>query len=319
MGNEPLALWRTAPGAVALRPGAIGDGSCEVVSKFSLISRGTERLVSAGAVPETEWSRMRAPHQEGDFPFPVKYGYAAVGRAETGALKGRDVFALYPHQTRFRLDPSHLIPLPAGLDPRRATLAANMETALNALWDAGLGPGDKVAVIGAGLVGCLTAYLAGRLPGADVTLIDVIDRRADVAAQLNVNFACGEGFPQGCDASFHTSVSAAGLQTAIDCLGDEGTVVEMSWYGGRETPIALGGAFHAKRLKIISSQVGQVSPSHRPRWPHRRRLETALALCADPALDCLITEEVAFADLPARHEAIMATDAPGIATIIRYE
>ncbi|MEL6793937.1 MAG: zinc-binding alcohol dehydrogenase, partial [Pseudomonadota bacterium] len=288
MDNAPQALWRAAPNAAHIAPARRGEGDSEVRTGWSLISRGTERLVSEGRVPKSEWTRMRAPHQEGDFPFPVKYGYAAVGDAVSGPHAGRSVFALFPHQTHFRLDASQLIPLPAGMDPRRAALAANMETALNALWDAGSGPGDKIAVIGGGLVGCLVAFLAGKLPGADVTLVDVVNRRADVAAQLNVNFALGEMTARDCDASFHTSVSAAGLKTAIECLGSEGILVEMSWYGEGETPIALGGAFHAERLRIISSQVGKIAPSRRPRWNYGRRLAKALELCADPALDCLI-------------------------------
>lgn len=331
--TAPLALWRDAPGRAALRPGALGDGPCLVRTKASLISRGTERLVHEGQVPETEWERMRAPFQEGDFPFPVKYGYAAVGEVildESGAgLEGRKVFALFPHQSHFRLAPQHLVPLPAGVSVRRAALAANMETALNALWDAGLGPGDRVAVVGAGLVGCLVARLAARTPGVEVTLIDVNARRADVAAQLNVSFAVAEGGAQDCDRPcdidgpcdivFHASASAGGLRAAIDLLGDEGTLVEMSWYGAREVPVALGGAFHSRRLQIVSSQVGQVAPSRRPRWTHRRRLEAALALCDDPTLDALIDREVAFADLPAALPEILAPDAPGIGTLVRYD
>lgn len=325
--NEPVALWHVAPGAAERRPGGLGDGACLVRTRASLISRGTERLVHNGLVPESEWARMRAPFQEGDFPFPVKYGYAAVGEviAENAAndtatgLLGREVFALFPHQTHFRLDPSFLIPLPPGLPARRAALAANMETALNALWDAGLGPGDRVAVIGAGLVGCLVARLAARTPGVDVTLIDVISRRADVAAQLSVKFACEEGFPRGCDVVFHTSVSEAGLSTAISCLGEEGTLVEMSWYGEKTVAVPLGGAFHSQRLKFVSSQVGRVSPSRRPRWPHQRRLEAALALCDDPALDCLIDREVAFANLATEIPSILAAGADGIGTLVTYE
>ena len=325
MTDQPLALWHDAPHRSSIRPASLGSGEVWVRTLYSLISRGTERLVRSGGAPASEYDRMRAPMQEGDFPFPVKYGYAAVGvveRVEPGGpehLLGRHVFSLHPHQTRFRASPTQLTPLPVGSDLRRAALAANMETALNALWDAGAGPGDRIAVIGAGLVGCLVARLASRLPESDVTLVDVVAARADVAAQLNVRFASGEGIPRGCDRSFHTSVSPAGLQTAIDCLGAEGVVIEMSWYGEAETPIRLGGAFHSQRLRIVSSQVGAVSPDRRPRWPHSRRLAKALALCDDPALDHVITEEVAFADLPRHIGDILAPGAPGIATIVRYD
>lgn len=321
MSQSPDALWHEGPRTSAIRAADLGSGDALVRTKFSLISRGTERLVFEGRVPPSEFERMRAPMQEGDFPFPVKYGYAAVGVVEDGPddLVGRHVFSLHPHQTRFRAPSTSLTPLPVGLDPRRAALAANMETALNALWDAGSGPGDRIAVVGAGLVGCLTARLAALLPGADVTLIDVIDERRHVASQLNVSFACGEGLPRACDQVFHTSVSNHGLNTALGCLGDEGTLVEMSWYGAGEIPVALGGAFHSQRLKIVSSQVGKVSPSRRPRWDYARRLSKALQLCDDPALDHVITDEVAFADLPVHIGDILAPGAPGVATLVTYD
>lgn len=300
---------------------APGAGPVAVRAVRSLISRGTERLVFEGRVPEGERARMRAPMQEGDFPFPVKYGYAAVGLVEDGpqSLRGRHVFALHPHQTRFRIPETAAIPVPVGVPPRRAALAANMETALNALWDAGAGPGDRIAVIGAGLIGCLIARLCALMPGTDVTMFDVLEQRRDVAPQLNVSFASSAPEAGAYDVTFHCSSSQAGLAAAMDSLGPEGRLVELSWYGDRPVAAPLGGAFHSRRLTLVSSQVGQVAPSRRPRWSHRRRLEKALALCADEALDCLLTEEVRFADLPARIPDIFAPGAPGIATLVRYD
>ncbi|WP_340107115.1 zinc-binding alcohol dehydrogenase [Pikeienuella sp. HZG-20] len=319
--GRPLALWHVAPGRAALRAGAVGEGDALIRARWSLISRGTERLVHQGRVPATEWARMRAPHQEGEFPFPVKYGYAMVGEVVAGpaALIGRDVFALYPHQTHFRLPAAELIPLPAALPPRRATLAANMETALNALWDAGAGPGDRIAVIGAGLIGCLVARLARRIPGADVILMDRLTGRRDLAAQLNVNFTSDQIPGRAFDIAVHASASAEGLAAALGCLGPEGRLVELSWYGEGDVAVPLGGAFHSQRLQIISSQVGRVSPSRRPRWPARRRLEKALQLLDDPALDALIDTEAPFGELAARAPALLASDAGGVATVIRYE
>ncbi|MDI4655753.1 zinc-binding alcohol dehydrogenase [Xanthobacter autotrophicus] len=287
---------------------------------WSAISRGTERLVFQGLADPVHRDRMRAPLQQGDFPFPVKYGYCAVGRVEAGpaALEGRMVFALAPHQTRFNAPIAMLTPLPEGLPPRRATLAANMETALNALWDGGAGPGDRIVVVGAGLVGLLVAWLAARLPGAEVMIIDPDESRRGLARSFGAAFATtGEGVADA-DLVFHTSGTGAGLATALACCGEEARVVEMSWYGDKGVNAPLGGAFHHRRLQVVSSQVGQVSPVRRPRWSHRRRLEKALSLLADPALDALITEEVAFDDLPQALPRILADGAAGIATVVRY-
>ena len=315
----PVALWHVAPRQSELREtpcDRLSDAErVQVHTKFSLISRGTERLIWEGRVPVAERARMRAPHQDGDFPFPVKYGYAAVGLTDAG----QPVFALFPHQTRFSLPEAQLRPIPNHIPLRRAALAANMETALNAVWDSGAGPGDRICVVGAGLVGCLTARLCQRLPGAEVTIVDQIRQRREVAAQLNVNFASGEEAPKGCDIVFHTSASEGGLATAMGCLGDESTLVEMSWYGDRVISAPLGGAFHAGRQRIISSQVGSVSPSRRPRWDYARRMDKAIELLDDAALDLLIDREVAFADLPTKLPTILAPDADGIATIVTYE
>ncbi len=301
------ALWITGPGRAELREAAPGAGELTLRARFGGISRGTEALVFAGRVPESEWGRMRAPAQEGEFPFPVKYGYATVAEVIAGpeALRGRAVFALHPHQDEFALAEAMAVPVPDTVPPARAVLAANMETALNVVWDAGAGPGDRIAVVGAGVVGALAAWLCARMPGTEVTLLDVNPDRARLAAALGCDFAAPEQAPRGCDIAIHTSASAAGLATALGAVGAEGLVVEASWYGAGKVNIPLGGAFHAERLRIVSSQVGQVSPGHRPRWSHRRRLAKALDLLAAPELDALISGETDFDDLAARYAAIL--------------
>jgi len=264
---------------------------------------------------------MRAPLQEGDFPYPVKYGYCAVGLVEQGppALRGRAVFALHPHQDRFVAPARLLAPVPEGVPPRRAVLAANMETALNALWDSGAGPGDRIVVVGAGVVGLLVGYLAARLPGADVTMVDIDLSREAIARKLGCRFRKPLDAPGDADVAFHTSATAPGLACALSCAGVEATVVEMSWYGDAPVSAPLGLDFHSRRLRLVSSQVGQVSPARRPRWSHRRRLDKALALLADDRLDALITEEVAFADLAAELPRLFAPGASGLASVVRYE
>ncbi len=287
---------------------------------YSGLSRGTERLIFAGLLPQSEWERMRAPFQSGDFPYPVKYGYASVGIVEAGptALIGRTVFVLYPHQTVFKVPAESAIPLPDNIPPKRAILSANMETALNALWDSRAQAGQRIAVIGAGLVGCLIAYLAARLPGTKVTLIDVNPERANIARRLGIDFREPDSADRGSDIIFHTSASEAGLRLALDLAAFEGRIVEVSWFGDKQINLSLGGAFHSQRLQIISSQVGSVAAPMRSRFNHRERLENAITLLDDEALDSLITEEIAFKDLPDALPRLLASDAPGIATAIRY-
>jgi NADPH:quinone reductase-like Zn-dependent oxidoreductase len=294
--------------------------TARIRSFFSCLSRGTERLVFEGRLPESEWARMRAPFQEGDFPFPVKYGYAAVGSVEQGpdALIGRTVFALHPHQSLFAVPAEALIPLPEGLPPKRAILAANMETALNALWDSEARTGERITIIGAGLVGCLIAYLAARLAGAAPTLIDIRPERAAMAEALGATFSLPRDAEPGAEIVFHASASEAGLRLALDIAAFEGRIIETSWFGDREVSLPLGGAFHSQRLRIISSQVGSVAAPMRTRLTHRERLETAISLLDDARLDALITEEVAFDDLPAALARLLAPGAQGIATAIRY-
>jgi hypothetical protein len=282
--------------APAARPGEL-----RLRALVSGISRGTESLVFADQIPESEWQRMRCPFQEGDFPFPVKYGYAMVARVEDGPadLKGQRVFCLHPHQTRMTLPVEAVLPVPVALPTPRAALAAQMETALNALWDAGAGIGDRIAVVGAGSIGCLTAFLAAEIPGTSVTLIDIDESRGRVASALGVGFALAGGDPpRDCDLVFHASGEAAGLDLALSLAGFEASVIELSWYGKRRVEIGLGGAFHSRRLSLRASQVGAVSPQRRGRWDNRRRLALALDLCADPRLDILLQEETPFAALP---------------------
>lgn len=276
------------------------QGEVLVRALHSGVSRGTELLVYRGKVPRSEHQRMRAPHQAGDFPWPVKYGYASVGEVVRGpdALTGQRVFCLYPHQTAYVVPVDTVVPLPASVPPARAVLGANMETALNVVWDAALGAGDHVAVVGAGTVGVLVAYLAARHSGADVELVDIDTRKREVARALGVAFTEPARARGDANVVIHASGTGAGLTTALGLAGFEATVVEASWYGDTPVLVPLGEAFHARRLTLRSSQVGEVAPSHRADWTRRRRLEKAIALLADPVLDALVTGASAFEELP---------------------
>ena len=306
------ALWIVGRDRVELRSEpsrSPAPGEVLVQSLFGGISRGTEALVAAGRTPPSELARMRCPYQVGEFTFPVKYGYACVGTVEQGpdALVGRTVFCLHPHQDRFVVAAEAVVPVPDSGPASRAVLAANLETALTIVWDAGVGPGDRVCVVGAGVVGALVAYLAGRIPGVVLTLVDIDPGRARLATALGVSFAEPAGAPADCDVVVHASVAEAGLATAIAAAGFEARIVEASWYGDLPVSAALGGAFHSRRLSLVSSQVGTVALERRARWPHARRLAKAIELLADPVLDALISGETGFGDLPGSYIDILKT------------
>jgi threonine dehydrogenase-like Zn-dependent dehydrogenase len=314
------ALWYVGPGRVEIREEQVGEPRADEVrvrAIRSAISRGTERLIFRGAVPTSEYERMRAPMMTGAFPFPVKYGYAMVGRVEAGGAEwlGRDVFVLHPHQSAFI---AAITALPSGVPPARAVLAANMETALNAVWDAAPVAADRIAVVGAGVVGSLVAWLCGQLPGAESTLVDVDPSREALAESLGVRFADPGAAPRDCDLVVHASGTAAGLALALNLAGDEASVLELSWYGAGDVAAPLGGPFHSRRLRLISSQVGRVAPSHRARWTTSRRLAAALNLLADPRLDALLAPAIGLRDLPSRLPDILAPPGGVLCQIVSY-
>ena len=297
------AYWAIAPFAGEIRScrlPAPKPGEVLVETLYSAISRGTEALVCAGRVPRDQYESMRCPFQEGNFPFPVKYGYSNVGRVVEGPeeLVGRLVFTLFPHQTRFIVPAEAVHPLPAGLPPERAVLAAAMETALNGLWDASPRPGERMLVVGAGVVGTLAAWLACRIPGIELQLVDIDVGRGLLLQRLGLPFAPPEEIVGEADLVLHASGAPEALARALSWLGLEGRVIELSWYGDALVPLPLGSAFHSRRLTLRSSQVGHVAPAMRPRWDRRRRMAKALELLADPALDALITGESRFEELP---------------------
>ena len=317
------AFWLRAPGRGEIRPVGLPEpGPADVVVRTvrSGISRGTETLVFRGGVPPNQRARMRAPFQEGEFPGPVKYGYLNVGAVEEGPpdLRGRTVFCLYPHQTAYVVPAGAVSIVPAGIPPARAVLAGTVETAVNALWDAAPLVGDRVAVVGAGMVGCCVALLLHRFPAVRVTLVDVDPERADVAAALGVDFSLPEEADGGCDLVVHTSATSAGLQRALDLRAPEGTVIDLSWYGDTEVRLSLGGAFHDRRLAIRSSQVGVLSPARASRRTSSDRLALALELLRDPAFDALLTGESRFDELPDVMARLAAGSLPALCHTITY-
>ena len=317
----PRAFWVREPGVGEIRPAPVpppGPGEVLVRTLFSGISRGTETLVLAGRVPPSQYDAMRAPFQEGDFPGPVKYGYLNVGVVEEGPeeLVGRTVFCLYPHQTAYVVPAAAVTVVSDGVPPDRAVLAGTVETAVNALWDAKPLVGDRVTVVGAGMVGCCVTALLTRFPGVSVEMVDVEPRRRTVAAAFGAGFALPDDAAGGRDLVVHASATAAGLQRSLDLLAPEGRVVELSWYGDTEVTLALGGTFHSGRLTVRASQVGTVA---RPDRTAAERLTLALDLLRDPAYDVLLTGRSAFADLPEVLPRIASWTTPALCHVVGYE
>ena len=323
MHREARAFWLREPGVGEIRPVSLPTLAPDEVlvrAVRSGISRGTERLVFDGRVPAGQYGVMRAPFQDGDFPGPVKYGYLSVGVVADGPadLCGRTVFCLHPHQTAYVVPRSAVTVVPDGVPPQRAVLAGTVETAVNALWDAAPLVGDRVAVVGAGMVGCCVARLLAGFPGVSVTLVDVDPSRASVASALGVEFASPDQVAGDRDLVFHTSATAAGLQRSIDLLAPEGVVIELSWYGDDVTAVSLGGAFHSGRLTVRASQVGRVAAARRDRRTTADRLALALDLLRDPAFDVLLTGESPFEELPEVMPRIARGELPGLCHTVVY-
>ena len=315
------AFWLRAPGEGEIREVALPDpGPADVVVRtlYSGISRGTETLVFRGEVPPSQHTAMRAPFQDGDFPAPVKYGYLAVGVVESGPLDGRTVFCLHPHQTRFVVPAAAVTPVPDDVPAARAVLAGTVETAVNALWDAAPLVGDRVAVVGAGMVGCSVAAVLAGLPGARIELVDLDPSRAAVAAALGVGFATPDAATGDCDLVVHASATSGGLSRSLELLAPEGELVELSWYGDRPVSVPLGEAFHSRRLTVRSSQVGTVSP-RRARRGFGGRMAVAMRLLADARFDALVTGECGFPDLPAVLPRLASGELAALCVRVTYD
>lgn len=322
--REAQAFWLPEPGvgeirSVLLPP--LGPEDVLVRTVRSAVSLGTESLVFSGRVPESQREAMRAPFQEGGFPGPVKYGYLNVGVVEVGPpdLVGRTIFCLHPHQTAYVVPAAAVTVVPPDVPPRRAVLTGLVETAVNALWDAGPLVGDRVGVVGAGTVGCCVARLLARIPGVTVTLVDVDPSRAHVAAEMRVGFALPDEAPDGLDLVFHASATSAGLQRSLELLAPEGTVVELSWYGDDETTLSLGGTFHSNRLTVRASQVGTVAATRRGRRTTSDRLRLAVELLRDPCFDVLLTGESPFAELPEVLPRLVSGALPALCHSLTYD
>lgn len=320
---EATAYWTIGPEQGELRSEELrrpGPDEALVRALYSGISKGTELVVHHGAVPPCVAEQMRAPHQEGSFPSPVKFGYLSVGVVEEGpeGWPGQTVFCLHPHQDRYVVPVSALTRVPDGVPPRRAVLTGTVETAVNALWEAGPRLGDRIAVIGAGLVGGMVATLLRTFPLARLQLVDVDPGRKDLADAVGVDFAHPDAALADCDIVFHCSASEGGLERSLKLVGDEGEIIEMSWYADRKVALALGEDFHARRLSLRASQVGAVARARRHRRTNADRLETAVSLLKDPVFDAFLTGTSAFKELPDVVERLSDGALAALCHVIEY-
>ena len=310
------AFWTIAPGAGELRYEQLVEppaGHDLVRTLASSVSRGTEALVFEGRVPPSQYEAMRAPLMDGQFPFPVKYGYAAVGRRTDGSR----VFVLHPHQDVFVAPEAMCIAIPDSVPTHRAVLAANMETALNLLWDAAPLAGERILVIGAGVVGLLAASLLARVPATQVTVIDLLPSRSAIVEAFGCRFATPDQAPGDQELIVHSSASEVGLHLALACAGFEARIIEASWFGVAAPSVPLGEAFHARRLRLMATQVGAVASPMRGRRSHTDRLSMALELLTNPIYDALLEGPTRFADLPSAMPKILAPG--GLCHVVRYD
>lgn len=321
-GMDARAYWTVAPGHGEIRGERLeppGPGEVLVRATASGVSRGSELLVHRGGVPASVAARMRAPFQVGDLAGgAVKYGYLSVGVVEDGepGWVGRRVFCLHPHQDRYVVPVTALTALPDDVPDRRAVLLGTLETAVNALWDGRPLLGDRVAVVGAGMVGaCVTALLA-RMPLGRLEVVEPDEGRGRTAASFGARWVRPEDATPGCDLVLHCSATGEGLQRALELLDDEAEVVELSWHGDRPVTLDLGADFHSRRLRLRASQVSRVSP-HRAARGRAGRMEVALRAAADPALDRLLAGPTPFEELP-RLMADLAAGAPGLCHVVTY-
>ena len=321
MSGDASAFWLASPGVGEIRPVFVPAPARDEVLVRTLhsgVSRGTETLVFGGRVPASQWATMRAPYQEGDFPAPVKYGYLNVGVVEAGvsSLIGKTVFCLYPHQTRYVVPASAVTVVPSSVPAHRAVLAGTVETAVNALWDGSPQIGDKIAVVGAGMVGASVAAVAAQVPGVRVQLVDPDPSRAALAAALGISYASPADATGDCDLVVHASATSAGLTRSLELLAPEATVVELSWYGDQQVSVPLGEFFHSRRLTVRSSQVGGIAPLRRRTFADR--LALALSLLSNPVFDALITGRSPFASLPAVLPQLADGSLPALCHVIDY-
>lgn len=310
------ALWHLSEDQSSIQETDIKEieDLVSVNTAYSMISLGTERLVAMGQVPHQLYQQMNVPYMEGSFVFPIKYGYSLTGQLEDG----RGVHLMHPHQNYCLVQSQDITTLPETIPLKRATLIANLETALNAVWDGNVQLGDHVLVVGFGLVGSLVARLIDRMPATKVVVADTNPKKVELASSLGFKAVHPAEISDTFDLAYNVSASGAGLQAAIDAVGFEGKIIELSWYGNRNTVLELGGAFHNERKQLISSQVSNLPPFKRGRWDYKRRKEVVIDLLVDPIFDSHITQEIPLEELPDFFNELRYGTSQALGVVVTY-
>jgi 2-desacetyl-2-hydroxyethyl bacteriochlorophyllide A dehydrogenase len=327
------AVWFPRARSVELRTEELaetGPDEVRVRATLSAISHGTEMLVYRGEVDRD--LALDLPTLAGGYGFPLKYGYASVGRAVglgrqvRGLREGDLVFALHPHQDEYVVSESLVRRLPDRTTPEQGVFLANLETAINVVLDAKPRLGEVVAVFGQGIVGLLVTQLLRR-SGARSIAVEPSALRRSFAERCGAEAAItpGDGAllrsltgGRGADIAIDASGSPAALQEAIDCVAPEGTVVVCSWYGEKPVPLDLGGSFHRGRVRLVSSQVGRIDPALAPRWDRERRLGLAVDLLGELVLAELITHRFPFARASEAYALLDGRDSETLQVVLDY-
>ena len=316
-----LALWHNSDFTSELKEeknSKIDIDQIEVKSLFSLISTGTERLVASGEVPVSSFEFMAVPYMKGNFSFPIKYGYSLVGKVTSvGKLYGKIVHLLHPHQGKCLVKEVDVMIVPDEIPAKRATLASNVETALNAIWDAEISIGDKVLIAGFGMIGSLLARVLSFMPEVEIVIMEKDANRVKMVQKMGFTFI-DDPEPSYFDVAFNTTSNEKALQIAIQSVGLEGKIIEMSWYGTKNVNINLGADFHYHRKQIISSQVSKIPSDKQSRWDYKRRKEVVFKLLKSPLFDEHITDVLTFAETPAFFDKLRAGGVSGLGYCIEY-
>ncbi len=319
------ALWHVDPAHSVLRQQTLGKltpGECLVKTRFSMVSLGTERLVCKGGMSPEAYGPMTVPYMQGAFSFPLTYGYSLTGEVIDGPQEwlGERVHAMHPHQDLCVIHSHDLTVVPGNVPLDRAVLASNLETAVNGVWDGQPIMGQRVLVIGYGLIGALIAHLVKPIPGIELHIHDIRGSRKELAiANGHHVWDAAESQPGDYDLIFHTSASSAGLQFAIDHTREEGRVIEMSWYGNQTVNLDLGASFHYGRNRIISSQVSRIASPALPHFDHHRRKSLIFQLLADDAYHKFLGEGIVFDQSPSFFSDLRKNSFPGMNAYFKYD
>ena len=280
---------------------SLGNDELLVKAYYSGISYGTEKIVHDSQVPANQYEFMRAPHQVGEFNKEVKYGYLSVGKVVVGpkSMMNKMVYTMFPHQSMYILKSSLATLIPSHIPYKRALLTANMETAINAMWDSQPSIGDNTYVIGAGIVGILMAYVLSSTFGIKVTVIDNNASKKKLCKFFNIDFENNINCIKDPDIIFECSGNASVLSDLINNSTLETKICILSWYGKQQSKIKMGENCFSRRLEIIFSQVGNITPIQSKKWDNLSRRALALKLLDNKKLDSLIDkQEIKLKELP---------------------